>query len=66
MSLRDELLKAGLVPSEQAKKRDSDARRQEHQRKKNKALGPRRRHGARKRASGPKPNWPASASRIDG
>ncbi|MDG4552979.1 MAG: DUF2058 family protein [Candidatus Competibacter sp.] len=39
MSLRDELLKAGLIPSEQAKKRDSDTRRQEHQRKKNKALG---------------------------
>ncbi len=39
MSLRDELLKAGLVASEQVKKRDSDTRRQEHQRKKNKALG---------------------------
>ena len=39
MSLRDQLLKAGLVPSDQAKKRDSDTRRQEHQRKKNKALG---------------------------
>ena len=53
MSLRDELLKAGLVPSEQAKKRDSDARRQEHQRKKNKTLGAEetaRREEARQRA----------------
>lgn len=38
MSLRDELLKAGLVSSEKARKQDSDARQQAHQRKKNKAL----------------------------
>lgn len=38
MSLRDELLKAGLVASDQAKKLDSDTRKQEHQRKKNKAM----------------------------
>ena len=38
MSLRDELLKAGLVSSDKAKKQDSDARQQAHQRKKNKAL----------------------------
>ena len=38
MSLRDELLKAGLVPSDKAKKLESDTRKQEHQRKKNKAL----------------------------
>ncbi|MGB5065237.1 MAG: DUF2058 family protein [Candidatus Competibacter sp.] len=53
MSLRDELLKAGLVPSDQAKKRDADTRRQEHQRKKNKALGAEeaaRREEARQRA----------------
>lgn len=38
MSLRDELLKAGLVSSDKARKQDSDARQQVHQRKKNKAL----------------------------
>ncbi len=38
MSLRDELLKAGLVASDQAKKLESDGRKQEHQRKKSKAL----------------------------
>ncbi|MFO1371637.1 MAG: DUF2058 family protein [Candidatus Competibacteraceae bacterium] len=38
MSLRDELLKAGLVASDKAKKQESDARKQDHQRKKSKAL----------------------------
>lgn len=38
MSLRDELLKAGLVSADKAKKLDSDTRRQDHQRKKSKAL----------------------------
>ena len=38
MSLRDELLKTGLVSSDKARKLESDARRQEHQRKKGKAL----------------------------
>lgn len=38
MSLRDELLKAGLVSADKAKKLESDTRTQEHQRKKNKAL----------------------------
>ncbi len=38
MSLRDELLKTGLVSSDKARKLESDARNQEHQRKKSKAL----------------------------
>ncbi|MGB2682246.1 MAG: DUF2058 family protein [Candidatus Competibacter sp.] len=38
MSLRDELLKAGLVPSDQAKKLDSETRKHGHQLKKNKTL----------------------------
>ncbi len=38
MSLRDELLKAGLVSADKAKKLESDTRNQEHQRKKSKAL----------------------------
>ena len=38
MSLRDELLKAGLASADQAKKLDTDARKHDHQRKKNKAL----------------------------
>lgn len=38
MSLRDELLKAGLASADQAKKLDADARKHDHQRKKNKAL----------------------------
>ncbi|MCB1776446.1 MAG: DUF2058 family protein [Candidatus Competibacteraceae bacterium] len=38
MSLRDELLKAGLVSADKAKKQASDDRKQDHQRKKNKAL----------------------------
>jgi uncharacterized protein YaiL (DUF2058 family) len=38
MSLRDELLKTGLVSADKAKKLESDDRRQDHQRKKNKAL----------------------------
>jgi uncharacterized protein YaiL (DUF2058 family) len=38
MSLRDELLKAGLVSPDKAKKLDSDTRKQDHQRKKSKAL----------------------------
>ncbi|MBL8258578.1 MAG: DUF2058 family protein [Candidatus Competibacteraceae bacterium] len=38
MSLRDELLKAGLVPSDKAKQLDSETRKQGHQLKKNKAL----------------------------
>jgi uncharacterized protein YaiL (DUF2058 family) len=38
MSLRDELLKAGLVPSDKAKKLESDTRKQDYQRKKSKAL----------------------------
>ncbi len=38
MSLRDELLKAGLVSVDKAKKLDSDSRKQDHQRKKNQAL----------------------------
>ena len=38
MSLRDELLKAGLVSADKAKKLDSDTRKQQHQRKKSKAL----------------------------
>lgn len=40
MSLRDELLKAGLVSSDKAKKLDSDGRKQNYQRKKGKALTP--------------------------
>lgn len=40
MSLRDELLKAGLVSSDKAKKLDSDGRKQDYQRKKGKALTP--------------------------
>jgi uncharacterized protein YaiL (DUF2058 family) len=38
MSLRDELLKAGLVSADKAKKQASDTRKQSYQRKKNKAL----------------------------
>jgi hypothetical protein len=38
MSLRDELLKVGLVSADKAKKLDSDGRKQDHQRKKNQAL----------------------------
>lgn len=38
MSLRDELLKAGLLASDQAKKLETEARKQDHQRKKNQAL----------------------------
>ena len=38
MSLRDELLKAGLASADKAKKLDTDSRKQDHQRKKNKAL----------------------------
>ena len=38
MSLRDELLKAGLVPSDHAKKLESETRKQGHQLKKSKAL----------------------------
>lgn len=38
MSLRDELLKAGLVSADKARKLDSDTRKQDHQRKKSKAL----------------------------
>ena len=38
MSLRDELLKAGLVSADKAKKLDSDSRKQDHQRKKNQTL----------------------------
>ena len=38
MSLRDELLKTGLVSADKAKKLESDTRKQEHQRKKGKAL----------------------------
>lgn len=38
MSLRDELLKAGLVSAGKAKKLDSDTRKQDYQRKKSKAL----------------------------
>ncbi|MDG4596489.1 MAG: DUF2058 family protein [Candidatus Contendobacter sp.] len=38
MSLRDELLKAGLVSADKAKKLDSDGRKHDHQRKKNQAL----------------------------
>jgi uncharacterized protein YaiL (DUF2058 family) len=38
MSLRDELLKAGLVPSDQAKKLESENRKQAHQAKKSKTL----------------------------
>jgi len=38
MSLRDELLKAGLASADQAKKLDSAARKQGHQQKKDKAL----------------------------
>ena len=40
MSLRDELLKAGLVSSDKAKKLDSDGRKQDYQRKKGKVLTP--------------------------
>jgi uncharacterized protein YaiL (DUF2058 family) len=40
MSLRDELLKAGLVSSDKAKKLDSDGRKQDYQRKKGQALIP--------------------------
>lgn len=38
MSLQDELLKAGLVSADKAKKLNSDSRKQDHQRKKNQAL----------------------------
>lgn len=38
MSLRDELLKAGLASADKAKKLDADNRKQDYQRKKNKAL----------------------------
>ena len=38
MSLRDELLKAGLASADKAKKLDTDSRKQDHQRKKSKAL----------------------------
>lgn len=38
MSLRDELLKAGLVSADKANKLDSDSRKQDHQRKKNQTL----------------------------
>lgn len=38
MSLRDELLKAGLVPSDKAKNLESETRKREHETKKNKAL----------------------------
>jgi len=38
MSLRDELLKAGLVSADQAKKQNADTRKQAHQRKKSKTL----------------------------
>ena len=38
MSLRDELLKAGLVSADRAKKLESDTRNQQHQSKKNKTL----------------------------
>ena len=38
MSLRDELLKAGLVSADKIKQLESDARNQQHQRKKNKTL----------------------------
>lgn len=38
MSLRDELLKAGLVSADKVKKLESDARNQQHQSKKSKAL----------------------------
>ncbi len=37
MSLRDELLKAGLASAARAKQLDADARKQDHQRKKNQA-----------------------------
>ncbi|MBK8537252.1 MAG: DUF2058 domain-containing protein [Candidatus Competibacteraceae bacterium] len=40
MSLRDELLRAGLVSSDKAKKLDSDGRKHDYQRKKGKALTP--------------------------
>jgi uncharacterized protein YaiL (DUF2058 family) len=38
MSLRDELLKVGLVSADKAKKLDSDTRKQDYQRKKSQAL----------------------------
>lgn len=38
MSLRDELLKAGLASAARAKQLDADARKHDHQRKKNQAL----------------------------
>lgn len=38
MSLRDELLKAGLVSADKAKRLDSDSRKQDYQRKKNQTL----------------------------
>ena len=38
MSLRDELLKAGLASADKARKLDADSRKQNHQRKKNKEL----------------------------
>ncbi len=38
MSLRDQLLKAGLVPSDQAKKQESETRKQAHLAKKSKTL----------------------------
>jgi hypothetical protein len=53
MSLRDELLKAGLVSADQAKKLDSGGRKQDYQHKKNKALAvadAARRAEARRRA----------------
>ena len=54
MSLRDELLKAGLVPSDQAKKLESETRKQAHQAKKSKTLAAEeaaRQAEARQRAS---------------
>ena len=38
MSLRDELLKAGLVSADKIKQLESDTRNQQHQRKKSKTL----------------------------
>ncbi len=38
MSLRDELLKAGLASADKAKKLEADVRKQDHQKKKDKAL----------------------------
>lgn len=39
MSLRDELLKAGLVSADKIKKLETDTRNQQHQHKKNRTLG---------------------------